>query len=197
MHTSPKTLTLLLLGVFSFAAEAGGGAATPDQPQVKLQTTLGDIVIALNPEKAPVTVENFLRYVNEGFYNGTLFHRVIDNFMIQGGGFDTDFNSKPTHDPIQNEADNGLKNEVGTVAMARTSDPHSATAQFFINIANNASLNHRNQDRQGWGYAVFGQVIEGMDVVNAIKKVKTGSKGNHRDVPLEPVIIEQATLVEN
>lgn len=197
MHASPKTLTFLLLGIFSFAAEAGGGAVSPDQPRVKLQTTLGDIVIALNPEKAPVTVENFLRYVNEGFYNGTLFHRVIDNFMIQGGGFDIDFNSKSTHDPIQNEADNGLKNEVGTIAMARTSDPHSATAQFFINVANNASLNHRSQDRQGWGYAVFGQVIEGMDVVDAIKKVKTGSKGNHRDVPLEPVIIEQATVVEN
>ncbi|QBQ56252.1 peptidylprolyl isomerase [Nitrosococcus wardiae] len=195
MYASQKTLAFLLLGVFTLAAEAGGGATAQKQPRVKLQTNFGNIMIELNREKAPVSVENFLRYVSEGFYDNTLFHRVIDNFMIQGGGFDTDFKPKPTHSPIQNEADNGLKNEEGTLAMARTSDPHSATAQFFINVADNDFLNHRSKDRQGWGYAVFGRVVEGMEVVNTIKKVKTGAKGHHRDVPLEPVIIEQATIV--
>jgi peptidyl-prolyl cis-trans isomerase B (cyclophilin B) len=197
MRISQKTLLLLLLGVFALTAEAGSGTAAKKPPRVKLQTNLGDIVIELNPEKAPISVENFLRYVNEGFYNGTLFHRVINGFMIQGGGFDTDFKLKSTHSAIQNEADKGLKNDVGTIAMARTSDPHSATSQFFINTADNGSLNHRSKDHQGWGYAVFGRVIEGMDVVNTIQGVKTGRQGPHGDVPLKPVIIEQATVMAN
>lgn len=197
MHASQKTLALFLLGIFTLATEAGGGAAAQSKPRVKLHTNFGDIVVELNPDKAPATVENFLRYVNEGFYNGTLFHRVISNFMIQGGGFDKDFKPKPTHAAIKNEADNGLKNETGTLAMARTSDPHSATAQFFINVTNNEFLNHRGKNPQGWGYAVFGRVVEGMDVVNAIKEVKTGSQGGHQDVPVELVIIEEATVISN
>lgn len=197
MRISQKTLVLLLLGVFALTAEAGSGTTAKKPPRVKLQTNLGDIVIELNPEKAPISVENFLRYVNEGFYNGTLFHRVINGFMIQGGGFDTDFKLKSTHSAIQNEADNGLKNEAGTIAMARTSDPDSATSQFFINTVNNDSLNHRGKDRQSWGYAVFGHVIEGMDVVNAIQQVETGRQGRYSDVPLEPVIIQKATVVNN
>jgi peptidyl-prolyl cis-trans isomerase B (cyclophilin B) len=195
MHASQKTFILLLLSIFALTAEAGGGTTAKNPPRIKLQTNLGDIVIELHPEEAPISVENFLRYVEEGFYNGTLFHRVINNFMIQGGGFDTNFNPKPTHSPIQNEADNGLKNKVGTIAMARTSDPDSATSQFFINTANNASLNYHSKDRQGWGYAVFGHVIEGMDVVNTIQGVKTGRQGRYADVPLEPVIIEKATVI--
>jgi peptidyl-prolyl cis-trans isomerase B (cyclophilin B) len=195
MRTSQKTLLFLCFGAFALAAEAGGGSTAKAKPQVKLQTNLGAIVLELYPDKAPATVENFLRYVNEGFYDGTLFHRVISNFMIQGGGLDANFKPKPTHASIQNEADNGLKNAPGTVAMARTSDPHSATAQFFINVANNDFLNHRSKDPQGWGYAVFGQVIEGMEVVNAIKAVKTGHRGPHSDVPVDEVIIKQATVL--
>lgn len=197
MRISQKTLILFLLGIFTLTAEAGGNAPAQKSPHVKLQTNLGDIMLELNPEKAPISVENFLRYVNEGFYNDTLFHRVINHFMIQGGGFDTHFKLKPTHDPIRNEADNGLKNEAGTIAMARTSDPDSATSQFFINTVNNDSLNHRGKDRQSWGYAVFGHVIEGMDVVNAIQQVETGRQGRYSDVPLEPVIIQKATVVNN
>jgi peptidyl-prolyl cis-trans isomerase B (cyclophilin B) len=195
MRASQKTLLLLFFGAFALAAEAGGGAAAKTKPQVKLQTNLGDIVLELYPDKAPKTVENFLRYVNEGFYNGTLFHRVINNFMIQSGGLGPDFKLKPTHHPIQNEADNGLKNAPGTIAMARTADPNSATSQFFINVANNDFLNHRGKDPQGWGYAVFGQVTEGMETVNAIKAVKTGQRGPHGDVPVDSVIIEQATVI--
>lgn len=197
MRISQKTFILLLLGIFGLTAEASGGATAKNPPCVKLQTNLGDIVIELSSEKAPISVENFLRYVNEGFYNGTLFHRVINNFMIQGGGFDPNFNPKPTHSPIQNEADNGLKNKVGTIAMARTSDPNSATSQFFINTANNDSLDYHGKNRQDWGYAVFGHVIEGMDVVNTIQEVKTGRQGRYADVPLEPVIIEKATVMAN
>ncbi len=195
MRISSKTLSLFLFSVFTLTAEAGGGATASEPPRVKLQTNFGDIIVELNPEKAPITVKNFLRYVNEGFYDGTLFHRVIDNFMIQGGGFDADFKMKSTHAPIQNEADNGLKNETGTIAMARTSGPHSASSQFFINVADNDFLNYRSKDPQGWGYAVFGQVVEGMDVVNAIKKVQTGRHGRHENVPVEPVILEKATVV--
>lgn len=195
MRISQKTLSFLLLGVFTITAEAGGSAAASEPPRVKLHTNFGDIIVELNQDKAPVTVENFLRYVNEGFYDGTLFHRVMDGFMIQGGGFDAHFKMKPTHAPIQNEADNGLKNETGTLAMARTSDPHSASSQFFINVADNDSLNHRGKDSQGWGYAVFGRVVEGMEVVNAIKRVDTGNQGGHQNVPLNSVIIEKATLI--
>lgn len=162
---------------------------------VILHTNFGDIKLELNKEKAPVTVENFVSYVNDGHYNGTVFHRVIDGFMVQGGGFDQDMNQKPTKDQIKNEANNGLKNDLGTVAMARTQDPHSASAQFFINIKNNDFLNYSAETTQGWGYAVFGKVVDGMDVVDQIKAVKTGNKGFHQDVPMEPVIIETAEVV--
>ncbi|QDF96188.1 cyclophilin [Azoarcus sp. DD4] len=162
---------------------------------VNLHTNHGIITIELDAEKAPVTVENFLAYVTAGHYDNTVFHRVIDGFMIQGGGFEPGMKQKPTRDPIKNEADNGLKNERGTIAMARTQAPHSASAQFFINIADNDFLNYRSPDMQGWGYCVFGRVSAGMDVVDAIRKVKTGSSGFHQDVPKEDVIIERAEVV--
>lgn len=164
---------------------------------VILHTSFGDIKLELNQEKAPLTVKNFVQYVEDGHYNGTIFHRVIDGFMIQGGGFDKDFEQKKTRDPIKNEANNGLKNDIGTIAMARTQDPHSASAQFFINVASSSFLNHTSETTQGWGYAVFGKVVDGMDVVNKIKAVKTGSHGFHQDVPKEPVIIVSAEVVKN
>lgn len=164
-------------------------------PQVAFETSMGRIVIELNADKAPATVENFIQYVQSGHYDGLIFHRVIDNFMIQGGGFDKDMKQRNTRAPIQNEADNGLTNEVGTLAMARTSDPHSASAQFFINVKNNAFLNYSSKTMQGWGYAVFGRVIEGMDVVNQMKAVRTGNSGGHGDVPATPIIIEKAVLL--
>ncbi|MBV6306560.1 peptidyl-prolyl cis-trans isomerase [Candidimonas humi] len=173
-----------------------GKPAMSTSPKVKLHTNMGDIVIALDAEKAPKTVENFLSYVNEGFYDGTIFHRVINNFMIQGGGFEPGMKQKPTHAPIDNEANNGLKNDRYTVAMARTADPHSATAQFFINVADNDFLNFTSPTPNGWGYAVFGKVVEGTDVVDRIKAVKTGNKGFHQDVPVEDVVIEKASVVE-
>ena len=164
---------------------------------VKLHTNLGTITLELDAAKAPTTVENFLAYVNSGFYTNTIFHRVIDGFMIQGGGFGADFRQKPTRSPIENEARNGLKNDRYTVAMARTSDPHSATAQFFINVADNAFLNHRSPDANGWGYCVFGRVVSGQDVVDRIKGVATGRRGGHDDVPTEDVVIERAEVVES
>ncbi|MCS6997758.1 MAG: peptidylprolyl isomerase, partial [Casimicrobiaceae bacterium] len=148
--------------------------ALAEAPRVELRTSLGAITIELYPDKAPRTVENFLRYVKEGFYDGTIFHRVIPKFMIQGGGFTPDFVQKPTRPPIRNEADNGLKNATGTIAMARTSDPHSATAQFFINVADNRELDFRYPTQEGWGYCVFGRVVKGMEVVERIARVKTG-----------------------
>jgi peptidyl-prolyl cis-trans isomerase B (cyclophilin B) len=163
---------------------------------VKLETTLGDIKIALNPEKAKTTVENFINYVKAGLYDNTIFHRVIDGFMIQGGGFTSDMKQKPTEAPITNEANNGLKNTNYSIAMARTNDPHSATSQFFINVNDNDFLNHTSPTPQGWGYAVFGEVTEGHDVVDAIKKVKTGSKGFHQDVPADPIVIKHASIVD-
>ena len=165
-------------------------------PRVKLQTNQGDIVITLDAEKAPKTVENFLSYVKTGFYNGTIFHRVIDGFMIQGGGFEAGLKQKPTQAPIENEANNGLKNDKYTLAMARTSDPHSATAQFFINVANNDFLNFTAPTPNGWGYAVFGKVTEGTEVVDKIKGVKTGNSGFHQNVPTEDVVIEKAEVLE-
>ena len=162
---------------------------------VKLTTNHGDIVLELDAEKAPETVKNFLAYVEAGHYNNTVFHRVINGFMIQGGGFEPGMKQKPCGEPIQNEASNGLKNVAGTVAMARTNAPHSATAQFFINVADNDFLNHRSPDIQGWGYCVFGKVSEGMDVVDKIKGVKTGSSGFHQDVPKEDVIIQSAEII--
>jgi len=162
---------------------------------VKLTTNHGDIVIELDAEKAPETVKNFLAYVEAGHYDNTIFHRVINGFMIQGGGMEPGMKQKDTKAPIKNEASNGLKNEAGTIAMARTQDPHSATAQFFINVADNDFLNFKAENVQGWGYCVFGRVSEGMDVVNKIKGVKTGSSGFHQDVPKEDVIIQRAEVV--
>ncbi|MFF7091096.1 peptidylprolyl isomerase [Streptomyces rubradiris] len=162
---------------------------------VELNTSAGRIVLELNDAEAPKTVENFLAYVRSGHYDGTIFHRVINNFMIQGGGFTTDMKQKSTLAPIQNEADNGLKNDNYTVAMARTNDPHSATAQFFINVSDNAFLNHSSKTPNGWGYAVFGRVTEGQEIVDAIKGVKTGSRQGHQDVPTEPVVIESAKIL--
>lgn len=165
-------------------------------PMVELQTSQGKIVIELNAEKAPKTVENFVKYVNQGFYNDTVFHRVIDGFMIQGGGMTKDMKEKPTSGKIRNEANNGLKNKRGTIVMARTPDPHSASSQFFINLVDNAFLDFTSeQSPQTWGYAVFGRVVEGMDVVDRIAKVKTGNSGMHQNVPVEPVIIKSVTLI--
>ena len=154
----------------------------------------GTIAIELDADKAPATVDNFLAYVNSGHYDGTIFHRVIDGFMIQGGGFTEDMTQKPTLEPVNNEANNGLRNDKYTIAMARTADPHSASAQFFINVNDNDFLNHTAPSRQGWGYAVFGRVVEGTEVVDAIGQVKTGSKGFHDDVPKESVVIESAKV---
>ena len=167
-----------------------------DMPYVELETTMGNIVIELNQEKAPNTVANFLEYVKSGHYDGTIFHRVIDGFMIQGGGMDANMKEKSTNAPIQTEADNDLKNKIGTIAMARTSDPHSATAQFFINVKDNSFLNFSGKNPQGWGYAVFGKVTEGMDIVNKIKGVPTGKYGFHADVPTTPVVITHAKVIE-
>ncbi len=161
---------------------------------VILNTNFGAIKIELNHEKAPKTAANFEQYVKDGFYNGVIFHRVIDGFMIQGGGFEPGMTQKSTNAPIENEADNGLSNDAGTIAMARTMDPHSASAQFFINVSNNTFLNHRAKTMDAWGYCVFGQVVEGMDVVNKIKAVATTYKGGHQDVPVEDVVIESAEI---
>ena len=162
---------------------------------VKLKTNHGDISLELDAEKAPLTVENFLQYVRDGFFNNTIFHRVIDGFMIQGGGFEPGMNQKPTRAQVKNEADNGLKNDAYTVAMARTTDPQSATAQFFINLSNNDFLNHTSATPQGWGYCVFGKVVAGQDVVDKIRKVRTGSRAGHQDVPTDDVVIESAEIV--
>jgi peptidyl-prolyl cis-trans isomerase B (cyclophilin B) len=162
---------------------------------VLMKTNYGDITIELNNEKAPITAANFEQYVRDGFYDGVIFHRVIDGFMVQGGGFDVSMDQKETRANIENEADNGLTNDEGTLAMARTMDPHSASAQFFINVGNNAFLNHSGKNSQGWGYAVFGKVVEGMDVVNEIKNVSTTTKSGHQDVPKEPVVIDSASMI--
>ncbi|GLS26193.1 peptidylprolyl isomerase [Marinibactrum halimedae] len=161
---------------------------------ITLQTTFGDIKLELDFEKAPKTAANFKQYAEDGFYNGTIFHRVIDGFMIQGGGMTEDMKEKDSRDPIENEADNGLANNTGTIAMARTMDPHSASAQFFINVKDNDFLNHTGKNTQGWGYCVFGKVVEGMDVVNKIKGVPTGNSGFHQDVPKEPVLINNVIV---
>ena len=163
---------------------------------IVFNTNYGDITIELDFEKAPVSAANFLQYAKDGFYDGTIFHRVIDNFMIQGGGFTSGMSQKDNGDPIQNEADNGLTNSIGTLAMARTSDPHSATSQFFINVADNTFLNHKSKTMQGWGYAVFGRVTDGMDVVNKIKQCRTTSRAGHQDVPVDEVIIKSTVVTE-
>ncbi len=165
--------------------------------QVLMTTTVGPITLELDAENAPKTVENFLSYVADGFYDGTIFHRVIDNFMIQGGGFSVDMEQKETKAPVENEANNGLRNNRGTIAMARTQDPHSATAQFFINVQDNDFLNHTAENIQGWGYAVFGKVTDGEDVLDKIRCVQTGNQMGHQDVPEEPIIIESVTLLSD
>ncbi len=181
----------ILTGI-SFGVQAQQDGANP---RVRLETTLGDMVIELFETKAPQTVKNFLSYVDSGHYNGTIFHRVIKNFMIQGGGFTADMQQKPTNPPVQNEADNGLKNLTGTIAMARTPNPHSATAQFFINVKDNGFLDHKGKNMQGWGYCVFGRVIKGLEIVHQIEQVPTTRSGGHADVPITPVIIKSAARV--
>ncbi|NCN44486.1 MAG: peptidylprolyl isomerase [Piscirickettsiaceae bacterium CG_4_9_14_3_um_filter_43_564] len=171
-------------------------AADKSLPQVLIETNKGNIILELYPDKAPKSVENFLRYVNEGFYDGTIFHRVIANFMIQGGGFTPEMHQKPAHDPIQNEADNGLKNQIGTVAMARTNDPHSASSQFFINVAQNSFLDFREKTERAYGYAVFGRVINGMRAVNQIRQAKTGFNSGMGDVPLSPIIMTKVSQIK-
>jgi cyclophilin family peptidyl-prolyl cis-trans isomerase len=183
--------------VAAFALLASFAAAAAD-PQVEIKTSLGDIVVELDPARAPLTVENFLQYVKARHYDGTLFHRVMPGFMIQGGGFTPDFNEKPTGKPVRNEASNGVPNTVGTIAMARTGEPHSATAQFFINVADNRMLNFRFPTFEGYGYAVFGKVVKGMDVVDRIVKVPTGpGPAPHQNVPVKPVIIKSIRVVES
>ncbi len=188
-----KLLVTGSLAVVVLMGSVGRAATT----SVIMETSLGNITIELYPDKAPLTVANFLRYVDDQHYDGTIFHRVIDNFMIQGGGYVDNFAEKRTHEPVKNEADNGLKNEIGTIAMARTGVVDSATSQFFINVANNTFLNHKDKSPQGYGYCVFGKVTAGMDVVNKIKAVKTGSKGPFpSDVPQETVLIKSVRRVE-
>lgn len=187
------TLILCLGGVLALAGQAN--AAEPD-PAVKLETSLGDIVVRLDSRKAPISTANFVQYVKSGFYDGTVFHRVIKNFMIQGGGMTGDLKQKPTRASIRNEADNGLKNKKYTIAMARTGEPHSASSQFFINTKDNDFLDFKSQTPQGWGYAVFGKVIKGQEVVDKIAAVQTGKRGYYDDVPMENVVIKKAVVVE-
>lgn len=170
-------------------------AAPKDQPVVKIETNMGNIVVELDESKAPLTTQNFLKYVESGHYEGTIFHRVIRDFMIQGGGLTSDMKDKPTRAPIKNEANNGLHNRKYTIAMARTSDPHSATAQFFINTANNSNLDYRGSNEQDWGYAVFGRVISGKEVVDKIERVATTSRGMHKDVPISPIVIRKISIM--
>ena len=187
-----KALIISMVIVLGVVLTVGAADQPVGNPKVVLETSRGKIVIELYLQKAPETVVNFLDYVDAKFYDGTIFHRVIPNFMIQGGGFTSDMKRKPGKGPIKNEADRGLKNDRGTIAMARTGDPHSATAQFFINSANNDFLDHKNKTQQGWGYAAFGKVIEGMNVVDAISAVKTTKRGMFRDVPVEPIVIKSS-----
>jgi len=193
MKNFKKLIFFMALSVTLLLSTA---SANSDHPRVAIETNHGKIVLELDKSKAPISVENFLRYVDEGFYDNTIFHRVISNFMVQGGGFTKNLQKKPVHDPIKNEADNGLKNERGSIVMARTSAPHSATAQFFINVVDNDFLNHSAPTSRGWGYAVFGKVVEGMDVVDKIRNEPTGAQGPFRsDVPKEAVIMETVKIV--
>ncbi len=196
IYTALFALLLCCTMQASYAASTNHSLTQGKKTMVKLHTNLGTITLQLDAEKAPNTVKNFLDYVNSGFYENTIFHRVIDNFMIQGGGFEPGMHQKKVNAPIQNEAANGLKNEKYTIAMARTSDPHSATAQFFINTKNNSFLNYSSPDTQGYGYCVFGKVVEGTEVIDAINKVKTGNNSGHQDVPKEDVIITKAETVK-
>ena len=192
MNTLRKQIFLIVF-ILLFTITSNIQAETT---MVKMDTNQGTIMLELDADNAPNTVANFLTYAKEGFFDGTIFHRVISNFMIQGGGFTEDMNQKTVHDPIKNEANNGLKNDNGTIAMARTGDPHSATAQFFINVKDNDFLNFSSETPQGWGYAVFGKVTEGMDIVEKIKAAETTTKGPYQDVPVEAIIIEKVTIVE-
>ncbi len=191
-----KRITSLLTTCLILITFAGSAAISDSNPKALFETSQGNITIELYAEKAPITVENFIRYVTEGFYDGTIFHRVIPNFMVQGGSFKVDMRQKDGHGNIQNEANNGLQNVVGSLAMARTSAPHSASSQFFINVADNGFLNFTSESSQGWGYAVFAQVIDGMDVVMAIAEVETATLGPHGDVPKEPIIVNKASMIE-
>ena len=185
------------LHTFLLAAALGSGIfAAHAEPRAVIDTNMGKITVALNEKEAPQSVANFIGYAKQGFYNGTVFHRVINGFMIQGGGFNADMSQKATGKAIANEADNGLKNQKYTLAMARTAQPNSATSQFFINVADNPSLNHQSKTPQGWGYAVFGRVVEGSAVVDNIAKVRTGNRGYHQNVPLKPVVINQITIIK-
>ncbi len=209
----PSTLLALtlLIAIFSTATlspAAGAQTEAPAEPaqtteptptanpQIVIETSMGRIVAELYADKAPKTVENFLAYVKSDFFAGTVFHRVIPGFMVQGGGFTADLKKKPTQPPVENEADNGLRNERGTLAMARTNNPHSATAQFFVNLVDNGFLDHRGKNARGWGYAVFGRVVDGMNVVDAIASVKTGNRNRMQNVPLEPVTLNKVSLVD-
>lgn len=194
MNSTGVRLLIAMLMAPMLAAIPAPSTAAETAPRVRLESTMGNIVLELDPAHAPVTVENFLAYVNDGFYDGTIFHRVIDGFMIQGGGYTADFSRKQTRAPIKNEADNGLKNTRGSISMARTRDPHSASAQFFINVADNPSLDYKSPDTRGWGYAVFGHVVEGMDVVDAIRVQATGVQGGFRDVPNKAITITRAVV---
>jgi len=190
-HLFAALMTPVLMAVSVISATS---TAAEQAPRVRLETTMGNIVLELDRARAPLTVNNFLAYVNDGFYDGTIFHRVIGDFMIQGGGYTADFSRKETRPPIKNEADNGLKNDRGSISMARTRDPHSASAQFFINVADNPALDYKAADARGWGYAVFGRVVEGMDVVDAIRAQSTGVQGGFRDVPKKTITITRVVL---
>ena len=201
--STPLFLGAILLGMSGCGASEPGkqtvstapAAGQPANPRVLIETSKGNITVELFPGQAPQSAGNFLNYVKTGFYDGLVFHRVIPNFMIQGGGMTPDMEEKPKNAPIQNEADNGLKNLRGTLAMARTGEPHSASSQFFINVADNAFLNHRGKSFEGWGYAVFGQVVDGMDVVDAIAAVPRGNRGPHGDVPVDPVVMLHVSVL--
>jgi peptidyl-prolyl cis-trans isomerase B (cyclophilin B) len=191
-----KAIGAFLLGGFLFSAAGLASTQLGDKVMVEMVTSKGVIKLELDAEKAPITVANFIEYVKSGHFEGTIFHRVIPGFVIQGGGMQSGMREKPTNAPIQNEADNGLKNLTGTICMARTNDPHSATSQFFINLKDNSFLDHTAKDPQGWGYAVFGKVTEGMDVVEAIAAVRTANAGYHQDVPIDDIVIEKVNLLE-
>lgn len=191
--TTRRIAALLVCCITLFSIH-GHAQQSSNNPMVKMSTNLGDLTIELYPDQAPETVENFLQYTSDGFYDGTIFHRVIPGFVLQGGGFTSDIERKPTRDPIRNEADNGLENLRGTLSMARLPDPHSATSQFFVNLVDNPHLDHQGGGQ--WGYAVFGKVVEGMDVIDEIAGVETTTRSGHNDVPAEPVVIEEARRVE-
>ena len=195
MNTINKLITLCFGAGLAYSAVGANGGGAVTNPKVRMTTSAGIVEIELDAKRAPTSTENFLKYVDQGAYDGTIFHRVIPRFMIQGGGFTPGMKQKPTGKPIKNEADNGLKNTAGTIAMARTGDPHSATAQFFINTVDNPFLDHRDKSTQGWGYTVFGKVPNGMDVVKKIEAVPTGNRGMHQNVPREDVVIQKIERV--